>query len=399
MTRILAPLAVLLMLASAASADVFVLAGGGRLTGELLNPNESPRKQYVVQPAEGEKVTLDAAQVKKVLHPRPEEAEYERRAPSCPDTVEAQWELAQWCRDHKLSAQRQIHLRRVIELDPDHAEARRVMGYTKVDGKWVTHDERMTERGYVKHNGKWMLKQEVEIAENKQKIDSAQQEWGQKVKRWRSWLGTERDQQARDGIDSIDNPAAAKALAMGLRDEQDSQTRILFAHALGKIDAPDGAQALAIAAVYDPAVEVREACLDHLQGKRRPDVVNYFVGKLSPKKATNDIINLAAVALGRMKDPSAVGPLIEALVTTHRFKVAKPGGEGATSTSFGKGGTGMSMGGGPRFVYQTFQNQAVLDALVAITGRNFNFEKQAWKYWFSSQKKAPDVIDARRDDK
>jgi len=48
-------------------------------------------------------------------------------------------------------------------------------------------------------------------------------------------------------------------------------------------------QALAIAAVYDPAVEVREACLDHLQGKRRPDVVNYFVGKLSPKKATNDI--------------------------------------------------------------------------------------------------------------
>lgn len=403
MKRILALFAVLSMLAPAASAEVFVLAGGGRLTGDLLNPSESPRKQYVIQSTDGVKITLDASRVKKVMRLRPDEAEYERRAPLCPDTADAQWQLAQWCRDHKLSLQRQAHLRRVIELDPDHAEARRILGYTKIDGKWVTHEERMIANGFVKRNGKWLLPQEIEIAESKQKLETAQQDWFQKLKRWRGWLNTDRDNQARESIRAITDPTAVKALALGLRDEKDADARMLFVEALAKIDAGEAAQALAIAAIYDPVEEVRLTCLDFLQTKRRPDVVGYFVSKLSPKKGTNDIINLAAVGLGRMKDPSAIGPLIDALVTTHKFKVAKPGGDGAMSSSFGKGpgggGTGLSAGGGPRFVYQNIPNQAVLDALVAITGRNFNFDKQAWKYWYSSQKKAPTAIDARRDAK
>jgi len=39
----------------------------------------------------------------------------------------------------------------------------------------------------------------------------------------------------------------------------------------------------------------------------------------------------------------------------------------------------------------------VLDALTALTGQNFNFDKQAWKYWYAAQKKTPDSLDARRD--
>jgi hypothetical protein len=179
----------------------------------------------------------------------------------------------------------------------------------------------------------------------------------------------------------------------------------LFVTALGKIDVPEAARAMAVASVYDSIEEVRQSCLDQLQAKRRPEVISYYVSKLTSKKNTNDIINLAATGLGRMKDPSAVPPLIDALVTTHKFKVAKPGGDGAMSPSFSSGpggrpgGAGMSAGGGPKFVYQTFQNQAVLDALVAITGRNFSFEKQQWKYWYAAQKKAPDTLDARRDAK
>ena len=124
-------------------------------------------------------------------------------------------------------------------------------------------------------------------------------------------------------------------------------------------------------------------------------MVSYFVSKLKEKKSTNDIINLAAVGLGRMKDPSAVGPLIEALVTVHKFKVVGGGGEGSVSPSFSSGpggrpgGAGMSAGGGPKYVYQTMTNQSVLDALVALTGRNFNFDKQAWKYWFNAAEEGP----------
>ena len=106
-----------------------------------------------------------------------------------------------------------------------------------------------------------------------------------------------------------------------------------------------------------------------MQTKKRPEVVAYFVGKLRDKD--NEVVNLAGVALGRMKDPSAIGPLIDALVTVHKFKIVKPGGDGAMSSTFGSGpggrpgGGGMSAGGGPQFFKQNIPNQAVLDALTS----------------------------------
>ena len=152
--------------------------------------------------------------------------------------------------------------------------------------------------------------------------------------------------------------------------------------------------------------EVRLTCLDHLQTKKRPDVVAYFVGKLKDKKSSNEVINLAGVALGRMKDPSAIGPLIDALVTIHKFKIAKPGGDNATSGTFGTGpggrgapaaaGWGCRRAADQRSSAKPFANQAVLDALVALTGQNFNFDKQAWRYWYAAQKKPPEAFDPRR---
>ena len=39
---------------------------------------------------------------------------------------------------------------------------------------------------------------------------------------------------------------------------------------------------------------------------------------------------------------------------------------------------------------------AVLDALIAITGHNFDFNQQAWQHWYSQQRGRP-TLDARRD--
>ena len=268
---------------------------------------------------------------------RAEEVEYERIRPTYADTAAAQWELAQWCLEHKLTAQREVHLRRVIELDPNHAEARHALGYSQVDGQWATQEEIMIQRGYSEYKGQWRLPQEIEVAEKKRKLEAAQQEWFQKLKRWRGWLGSDRDQQACDNIRAIDDLAAVKALAMGLRDDSAPPARLLYIDALAKIDAPEAARALAIASIYDPVAEVRLTCLDRLQTKKRPEVVAYYVSKLADKKSTNDVVNLAGLALGRMKDPSAIGPLIDALVTVHKFKIANPGGDNATSNTFGTG--------------------------------------------------------------
>jgi hypothetical protein len=385
-------------------ADVFVLVGGGQVVGELLNREESPRRQYVIQVADGAKVTLDTAQVRQVRRPRAEEAEYERIRPTYADTAPAQWELAQWCREHRLMAQREVHLRRVIELDANHAEARHALGYSQIDGQWATRAEVMTQRGYQLYKGQWKLRQEIELAENKRKLEAAQQEWMQKLKRWRGWLGSDRQPQACENIRTITDPMAVKGLTMGLRNDSAPPARLLYIEALAKIDTPEAAKALAIASISDVVEEVRLTCLDRLQLKKRPEVVAYYVGKLKDKD--NQVVNLAAIGLSRMKDPSSIGPLIEALVTVHKFKIAKPGGDNAMGGTFGNGargsgapggGIGMSAGGGPTIIHQSITNQAVLDALVALTGQNFNFDKQAWKYWYAAQKKPPQALDARRD--
>ena len=390
-------LAILLLPAalSTASAEIIVLTGGGRVVGQWLNRDETPRKQYVIQVDDGSKVTIDADQVAQVLRPRADEAEYERIRPTYADTAAAQWELAQWCRNHNLKAQREPHLRRVVELDPNHADARRALGYSQVEGKWVTRDEAMIQRGYQRYKGQWNLPQEIEILKSKEELTAGQQEWFQKLKRWRGWLGGDRHDQACANIRSINDPVAGKALTLALRDESVPTSRLLYIEALAKIDNPDAAKALAITSIYDAVEEIRLTCLDRLETKKRPEITSYYVGKLKDKD--NRIVNLAALALGRMKDPSSIGPLIDALVTTHKFKIVKAGGDNATSASFGSGGTGMSAGGGPKFIRQNIPNQTALDALVAVTGQNFNFDKQAWKYWFAAQKKAPDTLDARRD--
>jgi hypothetical protein len=380
--------ALLLGSGRAAVADVFSLANGGRLEGELLNPDEKPRQTYVVQPSVGGRVTLDAAQVTQVVTVRPDEREYQRICHSYPDTVEGQWALAEWCRQQRLLAQRDTHLERIIELDPNHAEARRGLGYSQIDGQWVKRDELMISRGYERYKGRWRTRQEIELLKNKQKQEQTEKDWCQKVERWRSWLGSDRGEAARQSILEINDPVAVKALALALKNDSAHSSRSVFIETLAKLGTPEALKALAVEAMENPVEETRLTCLDYLEKTKDHEVVVYFVSKLRSKD--NHIINLAGAALGRMKDPSSVGPLIDALVTTHKFKVNQ-GSPGNVSTTFGTGGTGgmgMSAGGGPKIYTRQIANQAVLDALIAITRQNFNFDERAWKAWYAAQKKA-----------
>ena len=94
---------------------------------------------------------------------------------------------------------------------------------------------------------------------------------------------------------------------------------MLYVEALAKIETPTAHRGAGRGVVEDPVEEVRLTCLDHLEKTKSPEVVGYFVGKLKDKD--NHLVNRAGVALARMKDPTATGPLIDALVTTHKFKL------------------------------------------------------------------------------
>jgi hypothetical protein len=380
-----------------AAGDVFVLASGGRIDGKLANPDEKPRKTYVVQLAAGGEITLDAAQVKQVITARPDMAEYEKIRPQYPDTAEGQWNLAEWCKAHGLSTPRKTHLQRVIELDPEHAEARRLLGYSKSDGQWMTRDQRMKSQGYRLYKGQWKLPQEIELAENKQKQDLAEKEWFQKIKRWRDWLTGDRGAQGRKNLSEITDPLAVKALGMALKKDANQDARLIYVESLATIGTLEALASLAICSIEDEVEEVRLTCLDHLGKTKSPEVVKYYVSKLKDKD--NAVVNRAGLGLGRMKDRSAIHPLIDALITAHRYKLGN-GNPGQMTMSFPtgntKGGIGMGMGGNaPKVIVDHKQNQAVLDALVAITGQNFNFDQRAWRTWYAAQNKVQG-LDARR---
>ena len=53
-----------------------------------------------------------------------------------------------------------------LVLDPEHAVARRALGYVLYEGIWMTADEVMRAKGYVLYKGEWMapLTREVLVA-------------------------------------------------------------------------------------------------------------------------------------------------------------------------------------------------------------------------------------------
>jgi len=383
-----------------AAGEEFVLVTGGRVLGKLLNPDESPREHFAIRLPNGSKLTLSAAQVQEVHPTRPEALQYEQMRRRSPDTVEGHWALAEWCGKQGLKQQREEHLKRIIELEPDHVPARHALGYSQIQGEWKTQEQHMLEHGYRHYKGRWRTTQEIELLERKRKVELAQKEWFQKINRWREWLGTDRDPEGRAAILGITDPYAGPALARLLEEDPVYQARVLYVEALAGIGTPAARRVLAERSLADPVSEVRLSCLDFLEKTGDPDVVAYYVSQLKHKD--NRVVNLAAVALARMKDLSAVGPLIEALVTIHKFKITKPGGPGSMTTTFGTGpgGSGapggLSVGGGSKIIKQPIANQSVLDALILLTGQNFSFDQRSWRYWHAAQRARAD-LDARRD--
>ncbi len=376
--------------------DVFELVNQGEIRGELVNKDERPRKKYVIRTEDGGEITLDKKQVAHVSREKPSEQEYERLKTEKPDTVAGHWEMSEWCREHKLVEPRQDHLNRIIELEPDHADARRILGYHKVEGRWVTQEQLMTERGYKLYQGKWVLPQEIELAEEKRQVEFDQIEWRKKIKRWREWLAkSDKAAEAERGLSTIEDPMAVKAIDEVMEKEKSEHVRVMLVESLGRIGTNRAVSLLMDRLINDSEEDVRLSALDELEKHRSPDLTAALVGYLKHKE--NAVVNRAALALGRVGDPTAVRPLIDALITKHKFTIST--GSGSTSAGFtkdGSGGGGFSTGPSTQVVEQTIRNESVRDALLEITEQNFDFNITAWQKWYAGQRKFRGV-NARRD--
>ena len=380
---------------STAYGDELLLSGGGRLTGKVVNADQTPRTNYVVQLASGGTLTLAKDQVRQVIAESAADAEYARLRHEQPDTAAGQWKLAEWCKEQKLTEVRKQHLARILELEPDHREARAALGYTRIQGRWTTTAQHQTAMGKVLYKGEYHYPQAIEIMENRDRADKAKKLWQVNLKRWREQLEGDKGQAAQAAIVAIDDPAAIWALRENMQSEQNEDVRLLYVKALATIGNGDAKVLLAERSLQDPSEEVRLTALDHLDDQPRYSLISLYIQGL--RSGDNAIVNRSAVALSRFKDPRSIAPLIEALVTTHKYKVttgnSNPGGLSATNGSMG---SGLSMGQSTHVITKVEQNQAVLETLVTLVGgQNFQYDIQAWKLWFAGRKKN-NLLDVRR---
>ncbi len=384
-----------------ARADEFLLTDGGRLQGRWVNRDRSPTSDYVVELRPGAQLTLASDQVLKVIVPTPVDQHYHQLAATTPDTVAGHLKLATWCLNHQRLTARQHHLNRVLALEPDHAEARRALGYRKVNGQWMTRKEEMAARGMRMYAGRYRTEQEIAIWENEKKQHRAEREWHAKIKRWYGWLGSSKEASALTALREIRDPFAAPAVAKYLDPDNKHKptpaTKLLLIEILGQIDSPAATTALIDVSLNERDRETYLTALDQLIVRNNDSIVARYVRSLRSKD--NAQVNRAAMALGMLGDKAAVEPLIEALVTEHKY-VLSQGNPGQLSTTFRRDGGvgGMSFGGkGPKIVRRKQANSQVLGALIKLTeGVNFQYDSKAWKAWLRSQNKT-ESLDARRD--
>lgn len=386
--------------AGLAQADIFALKSGGQIRGELINADEQEPSHYTIHPYSGGEISIARGLITRVVEQRPLIEEYEKLKWQHPDTVEGNWAVAQWCRKKRLKEEREAHLHRILELDGDHREARVLLRYKLVDGVWKTRDEIELARGKVKIDGRWRYPEDIELEEQKAASAKQRREWFKTIKRWDSWLGSERSEQAKANILEIKDPAAVDALISRLEDADKLKIRKLYAKVLTSLGTKAATREIVDYSIIDDDREFRAHCFDMIEVYKPAPALDFYLKVLNSRKTTNRGINRAAIGLKYLGDKAAIPALIDRVTSVHRVKIGN-GVTGSTQAGFSSGGnSGSSSGssgtgfgtGQPTTRKAIYKNESVLNALIRLTEEDFGYDHKAWKTWYAkykSEKKGP----------
>jgi hypothetical protein len=412
--RIIVTTAIIISLAtwSAGIADIVYLKDRGKLEGEVIPTRDDPDHLTVktrfgnirVARSKIERIESTAAPAESKGK---EEKGKDEAPPEFTDTADDQFKFASWLRAHGQSAEATKKLERVIELDPNHAEARKLLGYKLVDGQWMTRDAEMEAQGYVKYRGKYILPQQKEALEQSETQSETRKELFRRVRYAERLLSSpdeKRQQQGFDLLQSITDPLAVEPIVEVLFERPDDAFRGVAIETLGSIEGRESDAALLRATLEDPARSNRTAAVDILVARKTPELIGQAMAYLTNND--NDKVARSAVLLGAFKDPSAIGPLVEALETKHRYVHEPTPQEIADSISNKKyvvnrteilpDGTMVQrsrprvtpirgFAGEAKVIDETKRNPDVLRALIAITGQDFGYDEKAWERWLTEE--------------
>lgn len=396
-------------------ADLIRLNSGGEVRGEVLPSTVDD--VVLVRTLSGAELKLPKREITFIEKRTPLIEEYVSRDRQAPETVEARWELAEWCRVHQLKDQQAEQLELLVDLDPDHAQARALLKHVRHNGVWMTRDEMMTQRGYVQHKGRWITLQEYDLLSKTAAEREAELAWYPKVRLWLAWITSTSPQRQAEGIrefNAIDDPYAVTAIDKFLGGHEDPQIRLLAINVFGRIQDPRRVLPLVEFFLYDGDPVVREASIVGIGSDYREQALAPLIKALGHD--SNQVVNRAGEALGRIGDERVVPALIDALITSHKYKVTVPAGNSISIGMNPVGQPGLVSGtpippaidllnrtGQLPYGYRVVGNQPpgsmktvtvrasvqngdVLNALTQLTGQNFGYDERAWLQWWTVKK-------------
>ncbi len=402
-------------------ADRIILKNGGVLEGTITDSTGTTKtgntasRTVVVKLASGGAVAVATSEIEKTERQNAANEEYAWRSLQTPDTVEAHLALAEWCKKQspqtpEITAGRELHLNRVLDLDSENETARQGLGYIKVDGAWTTRDQEMKRQGRVLYHGRYVTQQEYELAEKKRSGKQTSNNWFRQIRNLVGMLGGPQTEEAKRVLENLKDPGAVPALEKMVLQNQPLPVKVTLIRALSSIGNAESLSILADVAVDDPMEEARLASIDYLKKHDRTKAAAQICSRFRDRDNSNARICRIGYALGQIGDPGAIGPLIDNLVTSHRIQLSggstAGGGSMSLSPTFSSGpnrnGGGFSFGGdGPQYETRYYNNAEVHDALVTLvelsgTKVDYGYNVTAWKKWFAAMNRTR-PFDARRD--
>ena len=404
--------------ASSVRADLVRLKNGGELRGSLVKGNDKTRDPEVTIIAlSGATITVPRTEVESVQMRSAVIEEYVTRSREIPHTVEAHQELADWCISRQLKAQRVEQLELLLELEPDNEAIQRSLGHVRYEGHWMTRDESMAKKGYVLHNGKYVTHLEVELLEKTEAERAAEQVWFPKVKLWTGWISGRDPRRVTEGLAqlrAIQDPDAISALWNYLGQQANPDYRQLFVEVAGQLKGPKPVKRLSQRLLAEDQEAIFLSALNTIDVDQKEGVLKYCLPGL--KDSSNDVVQRAAIVVGKFGDERVVPNLIDALITTHRYKIQVPDtsndisvgiASNGTPTLLPSGSTGLNPSNaemlsrlgqlpygyrvndsGPRrmrtvMVKQDIRNTRVLESLRSLSHEDFGYDQRDWQRWWA----------------
>ncbi|MDP6958002.1 MAG: HEAT repeat domain-containing protein [Planctomycetota bacterium] len=391
-------LLLLLLVTSSVHADEVELKNGNVLQGKVTDLGDTIRLTR-----NGSSMVIPKSQIREIRPGKTDEEIYQEKAEALSkDDLEGHLTLARWCTERHLKKQAEKAFQTILDIDPDHKEARTALGYQKINGEWKTFEEIQKDKGLILFRGKWVLPSEraLQLALEKQK--SLAKQLAKEVRKWLGRVGFQSEKIRKEAIDklaTIDDQYKSAAYIKALTATR-KEKRLFVIRELHRMKEKEAAKGLARRVVWDKDPKIRSEALSALLSIQNPNTPLFLAAWLKEDSIYARI--RAEEAVGKFSDLRPMPALITLLsrvtktiqwIDQYRDQMTKT----LRGTLLLRDGRRiqippdmlLSMDGFDPHDREKLllERDTLIASLRAITGEDFGEDISRWNNWYRKNKK------------